>query len=136
MGIVSQLCWKGENSPFTIPGTDTVQFCVYTVFTSLLHSHRVSFTYTHTHNTHTHKTTTTTKQYQPFLFRPDNGYGASLFLSPDAWTTLCLSCRHYLVNIYRLYTNVFPCACVCSCARTRAFAAFLKIKIPLVYRTA
>lgn len=74
----------------------------------------------HTH-THTHKTTTTTtKQYQPFLFRQDKGYGASLVLSPDAWTILCLSCRHYLVNICRLYTKIFPCARMCSCARALA----------------
>jgi amino acid permease len=66
LGIVSQLCWKGENNPFTIPGTDTVQFCVYTVFTSFLHSHRVSFTHTHTHaqNHHNNNKAVSTISFQ------------------------------------------------------------------------
>ena len=54
------------------------------------------------------------------------------------------ACHVAMVNICRLYKNVFPCACVCLCvcvyvcarARASTIAAFLKIKIPLVYRTA
>jgi len=73
LGDVSQLFWKGENNSFTIPGKDTVQFCVYTVFTYLLHSRRVSLTHSlslslsHTH-THTQNNDNNNKEVSTISF--------------------------------------------------------------------
>ena len=120
LGDVSQLFWKGENNSFTIPGKDTVQFCVYTVFTYLLHSRRVSLTHslslslTHTH-THTH-----TKQRQQQQRGINHFFSDRMKVMMPVFFCLLVRGHHFachvaMVNICRLYKNVFPCACVCLC---------------------
>jgi len=53
IGVVSQLCWKRENNPFTIPVTDTVQFAftlLLPISSTLAVSRSLTLTHTHTQN--------------------------------------------------------------------------------------
>jgi len=97
----------------------------------LAHTH----THTHTHNNNNNNNNDdNNKAVSTISFLTAWRIWCQSFLSPDAWTTLCLSCRHYLVNICRLYLNVFPCASVCMCVWARArspLPLFLKLKYHL-----